>query len=893
MRNKIYSAILLLALFPVSRASAYGDGTVVEGGSSAEILSEELIAGGVNSIADALYGKLPGLFAMQTSSGTKFYIRGQQTLSDNGIIVLVDGFERPADNLRPEEIESVTVLRDAAAVALYGFRGVNGVLSIKTKRSRTEGLKVDAGYEHYTATPFRIPEMAAAYDYALALNSARAGDGLSPYYDEAALNAFRDGSDPGRYPDVDWMEESLRDFSHADRVFAGFEGGGKKLDYYVMLNLHDERGLVDRDLVKTSPYPVQFVGNKASVRTNIDVRITPNTEMKLNVAGMIAATNKPHGVDESSLMKTLYMLPSAAFPVKTDDGSWGGDYFWKDANPVANITATGYDRTNVWNLMSDVELRQDLKGWTPGLSAKVRMGYDIYAEFKEDRYTGFQYNTDMGNKAGDLKFGRYLNWQYRRTNLTASVDYDRTFGDHNCSFSLGYAFQNHSSSWQNNTFFRHNLSLTMHYAYASKYFADVILVGSGSNRSAINGNYAFSPTLALAWLVSGESALKDTAVDNMKLRLSAGILHNDWFPDMDMLNRNFAAGAGGSYIYGNNTQVWGLKEGRLAMSDPKLERAAKFNIGWDLGLWNVLDFSIDGYYQIRDRIVVSSDQIVSDVLGVDAPYTNDGRMDSFGTDISLSCRLPFKNGSFSAKAMASYADNVVYEMNESDFLYETARRTGLSKDQFMGWEAVGFYKDEADIESSPVATFGTVRPGDLKYKDQNGDRIIDENDRIAIGYNNVVPQWYFSLDLGVEFHGVGLRALFQGAAGYTAYLSVPGVYRPIVDNANISMHYLQNVWTPSTPDAKYPRLTTLSSSNNYRHNSVWLQDASFIKLRQLELYYDICGKWMEKTGIDRLKVFLSGFNLFSLDKIRIMDPEGVNVGMPADKVFTVGLSVTF
>lgn len=891
--KKIYTAIILILAFPICHAFAYGDENTVTGASSAKILSEDLISHGVNSVADALYGKLPGLFVMQTSSGPKFYIRGQQTLTDNGIIILVDGFERPIDNLRPEEVESVSVLRDAAAVALYGFRGVNGILSIKTKRSRTKGLKVGAGYEHYMTSAFRIPEMASAYDYANAVNMARANDGLPVYYGEAALSAFKDGSDPELYPNVDWIDASLRDFGHADRVFADFEGGGKRLNYYVMVNLHDERGLIDKNLVKSTSYPVQFVKSRANIRTNMDVQITPLTTMKLNVAGMIAATNKPHGTDASSLMKTLYTLPSAAFPIKFKDGSWGGDYYWKASNPIANITATGYDQTNVWNLMSDVEVRQNLNDWTEGLSAKVRLGYDAFAEFKEDRYTGFQYNGDMGNKAGDLKFSRYLNYQYRRTNLTASVDYDRTFGLHHCNFSLGYAFQNHSSSWQNNTFFRHNLSLVMHYDYDSRYFADVLLVGSGSNRSVINGKYAFSPTVALAWMISNEQALKGTAVNEMKLRLSAGILHNDYFPYPDMTNQNFASGAGSSYIYGNNTQVWGQREGRLPLAHPQLERASKFNIGYDIGVFNALSFSVDGYYQIRDRIIVSSDDKVSDILGVEAPFDNKGRMDSYGADISLGYKTRFDGGFFSAKAMASYAKNIVHEMNEADYLYHTARKTGHAKDQFMGWEVAGFYKDGQDILDSPLSSFGTVKPGDLKYKDQNSDNVIDDNDRIAIGYDNVVPKWYFSLDLAAEFYGVGIQALFQGAACYTAYLSVPGVYQPIVNNWNISEHYLQNVWTPENTAAKYPRLSTGSPSNNHRQNSLWLQDASFLKLRQLSVYYNFPERWMDKIKIDNLRLFLSGYNLFSIDKIKIMDPEGVNTDMPANRVFTAGLSVTF
>lgn len=297
----------------------------------------------VRSMADALYGRLLGLNGKQTTTGANFTIRGLQTITDNGIIVLVDGLERPIDMIRPEEVESVSILKDAAAIALYGYRGINGVVNIKTKRGTVSGLQVNASYEHIFTTPFRLPKQANAYDYATALNTARLNDGLSPYYNAYEVEAFRTGDQPFLYPDVDWKKLALREHGNIDIYHLDFNGGGEKMKFFAMFNLQNDNGLLNNSAANVNDYSTQFKNHKANIRTNLDISLGRNTKLELGLLGVLGATNRPHGISQSNLMSTLYRLPSAAFPVKTEDGIWGGDTSWGGINPIAQIQATGYD----------------------------------------------------------------------------------------------------------------------------------------------------------------------------------------------------------------------------------------------------------------------------------------------------------------------------------------------------------------------------------------------------------------------------------------------------------------------------------------------------------------------------------------------------------------------
>lgn len=903
---KIKYLLLYFLLFPIC-LSAGNDRT----SAISSISGESIAKAPVRSLEDALIGRLSGLNAVYTSSGVEFTIRGLQTLSDNGIVILVDGYERPLTMLRTEEIESVSVLKDAAATAIYGYRGVNGILSIKTKRGYGKGLYVNAGYEHLFNTAMRIPKTVGAYSYASALNEARSNDGLPPYYSEAALEAFRTGSMPDLFPDVDWRSEILRNTGHTDVFYADFSGGSDKLKYYAFFNLQFDNGLLKK--FSGLPYPVQFKDNRAEVRANIDADVSPTTKLSVNIAGYLGAENSPHGMPENELMSTLYRLPSAAFPVRTPDGMWGGDYYWKDINPVARITATGYDQTNSRMLLADAQIIQDFSFIVKGLSARVRAGFDTFSEFMEQRVTGFEYNRDYpifnpdgsigdvfrpangGNKSGDLTFSHYVNSHWRRTNFDADITYKGQTGNNAYSAILMYSLQNMSGAGVDNTFFRHNLSLVLGYAFKKSIDLSLSLTSSGSNRNFKACRYAVSPVISLSWDISKEDFMRRyKSVDILQLRASAGVLHNDFLPQVNITQQNFAASAG-SFIYGSeNTQVWGAKEGFLPTINPRIERAFKYNIGFDAGFFKSLRFGIDAYFQNRDRIFVSSTPSLPSVTGVEGPYVNAGKVFSYGVEFSADYEYIRNEFRFAVSGLFSFNRNRIRNTIERADISQNASRIGHSLDQFFGLEATGFFVDENEISSSVLHSFSQVRPGDVMYKNQNEDNIIDANDEIPLRFGKT-PEIGFSLNLGFSYKGIGIDAMFQGAANYSTYLSVPGIHFPLVNNANVSSDYLDKCWRPdgSNPNPVYPRLTSKASLNNYRPNSIWIANAAFLKLRYLDLYYDFPQSVVRKLRMENLRIFARGMNLFSVDGIRNMDPESVGTGMPVSRTMSLGIAVNF
>ncbi len=903
---KIKYILLLFLLLPLS-LRADDDRT-----SARSCISGEAIANvPVKSLDEALIGRLAGLNAVQTSSGVEFSIRGLQTLSDNGIVILVDGYERPITMLRPEEIESVSVLKDAAATAIYGYRGVNGVLSVKTKRGDKNGFAVNAGYEHLFNTAMRIPKTVRSYDYALAMNEARANDGLAAYYSEAELEAFRTASHPELYPDVDWRAETMRNLGHTDIVYADFSGGTDKLRYYSFFNLQFDNGLLKKQT--SLPYPVQFKDNRAELRANIDADVSRSTKLSVNLAGYLGATNNPHGMTRQDLMSTLYRLPSAAFPVKVSDGVWGGDFYWKDENPVARIRSTGYDQTNSRTLLADLQLTQDFGFILKGLTAEARVGFDSYSEFMEKRSTGFEYNRDYpqlnpdgspaevfrpangGNKSANLSFSHYLSSHWTRANLDADISYNGHTGDHGYDASLLYTFCNMSSSGANNTFYRHNLSLLLGYSFKKTLDFNLSLTASGSNRNFTACKYALSPVLSMSWNIAEEKFMAGVkAVDLLRLRASAGILHNDFLPQVNLTQQNFASYSG-PFLYGSeNTQVWGVKEGFLPTENPQIERAFKYNLGFDLGLFKSLTFNIDAYFQNRDRIFVSSTASVPSVLGVDGPYLNAGQVFSYGVEMSTRYEYSVNDFRFLVSGIFTFNRNRIQKTIERADISENASRIGQAVDQYFGLETMGFFKDDAEIASAPLHTFSPLRPGDVKYCDRNGDNMIGSNDEVPLKYGKT-PEIFFSLNLGFSYKGVGLDAMFQGVGNCSTYLSVPGIHVPLVNNNNLSKDYLENCWRPdgSNANAKYPRLTSVSSANNYRPNSIWIVNAAFLKLRYLDIYYDFPASVLKHLKMEKLRVFVRGMNLFSIDGIGNMDPEAVDTGMPINRSVSLGMSVKF
>ncbi len=883
--------------------------------SSMTIYAEDLLKTGAVNLQDALYGRLLGLNAFKNGGfsgddnyGASFSIRGVQTTTENDILILVDGIERPIDRLDINEVESVTVLKDAAAVALYGYRGVNGVLSVKTKRGR-EGFSIDVGYDHKFEFKPDLPAMVDAYTYANALNQARANDNLSPAYNAYELDAFKNQTYPYVYPNVNWADETMNDIASEDRVYLGINGGNNKLKYYASLNYTDARGLM-KDLKPIEDYSTKLRYSKANIRTNVDYQATSTTQLQINAVASFIETTRPDQLSAYDLFNTYYTLPSSAFPVRTEDGIWGGNSTYGGMNPVAKIQSSGYLKNHNRSLYADAKLTQDFGFWLEGLSASVRVAYDNYSSISEQKKKGFEYGSDRftydangnitgttrytaGDKVSNLQWAKWLNRQWRRSNFVFTVDYKKAFENSNLNASLIYAVDAYSTDGQHNTFNRANWSAYVHYDWMDRYVADLALVLSGSNRTYPQ-KFAFSPTLSLAWIASNENFLKDVeAIDLLKVRASGGIQHSDYVPRVGIAFEDYIGR--GNFFYGNSySEAWGQFLYYMPNPNFKKETANKFNIGADLKLWKSLNFTADFYYQRRSNILLEDGGLNSEVLGLPAGYTNWGIVDSRGVELGVNYQKDFSDFRLSLGALFSYGDSELKKWIETP-AYPYLSVVGHPVNQEFGLEAVGFFKDQAEIDdpSTPRHEFGFVYPGDIRYKDQNGDGVINENDVVAMG--NPYPKINYSFTVGFEYKGLGIDLLFQGTGKHTKFLNVAGMFRPITNNVNLSEHYWANCWQPGADNTNvlYPRLSTQQSNNNNRNSSVWLADASFLKLRNCEIYYNLPSSLLENIFVKSARIYVQGENLLSFSPFDAMDPENLDTDYPILKAVNIGIKVQF
>ena len=887
-------------------------------GAVSTVYAENIDKSSAFSIGNSLYGNVLGLTTMQSTGVVweqmpSMYIRGLKTLNgNNGILLVVDGLER--DNnwqalkyITPEEVESVSVLRDAAALALYGYRGVNGVVNIVTKRGKYDTREINFSYDHAFNYMTRKPELADAYTYASALNEALTNDGKQVRYSQNELNAFKNGTSPYLYPNVNWWEEVFRDRGASDIATLSFRGGSTKMRYYTMMNLQNNRGFI-KNFDTNADYSTQEKYSKANFRTNLDIDLSPKTKMQANIMGILNEFSRP-GMGSDNLISKLYQLPSAAFPIRTESGLWGGNTTWgENWNPVALTEGRAYSKGHTRGLYADMSLRQDLSSLTKGLGASVRIGYDNLASYWENHTKGYKYGMASvaswenglpiageeitGGKDTEMSGDSKLDWQYRAFNFQMNVDWQRQFGVHSLYSMLLYTYKYDNAKGINNTFYRQNAGWYTHYGFKNRYFADFTLMASACNLLAPDHRWNVSPTVGLAWLISNEKFMQSqNVVDFLKLRASFGMLNTDNIPGNGYWNET--VGGGNGYPINNNFGGdGGWHEGRLASVNGTTEKAYKYNAGVDATLFKGLTLTVDGFYERRSDIWVSSDGQNSAVLGASGSYVNAGIVDSWGTEIGANYYKKMGNVELNLGGTFTYNRSKIIEMLEEPAAYDYTRSTGNPVGQIFGLQAIGYFVDQADIDNSLPQQFGPVKAGDIKYKDMNGDKVINSDDRVAMGYNSTCPEIYYSFSLGLEWKGLGFSAQFQGVGNYTAILSGT-YYHPLVDNTTISNYVYRNRWTPETPNARFPRLTTETVDNNLQTSSLWLADRSFLKLRNCEVYYKLPSSWLNRFWVKNAKVYVRGVDLLCFDSIDQLDPEAMNNSYPATRSIHVGLSVGF
>lgn len=888
-------------------------------------------------VGNALFGQIQGLRVFQNAGHLPeermptLSIRGRATTQDASILILIDGAERPLDGVLPEEIESITILRDAAAKARYGQHGGNGVMLITTKRGSKGDTRFTATVEQGITEPTRLPSFLDAAGYAKAENEARINDGLPPLYSDAAIGYFQSGEYPYLFPNVNWLDEILANNGYFSRYNFNFTGGNDITNYFVSLNYQNEEGLY-KNTNTNDDYSTQIRYDKFNIKTNLDIRLTPTTTARVNMGGYIGISKQPatpgarSSGDSYVMGNTTYYdyvrgsnrdivldafaVPAAAFPVKNEDGTWGGTN-QRGNNPVAEICDMGYDRNHIRSLYNELSLKQDLNSIVEGLTAEVFGSYYNRADFWENKTKTFEYKevipildatgsitnieSRMLGQETDLTPVRYSGDLQRTSySLRGTLDYSRIFGEHAVN-AWAVAEQEQYDYHVINGVYRYcNFAANAHYVYAGKYFIDGTLSYSGTNRIQDHKDrYGFFPAIAGAWMLSRESFMQRVdIVDMLKLRASFGLVGNGLIGISEMTSNKY--GGGYSFYLGDTyTGQSTTRETSLGIAHKKFETSVESNLGIEATLFDKLDLNAELFFVDRKNIFVPAAGQYSTILGLIPQAVPEGEVKNRGYELQATWSDQVGDFGYYFTAMFSKYQNKIIDQNEEYRPYDYMKRTGHSIGQYFGWESAGFFQTEADIASRPKQLFGDVKPGDVIYNDKNDDDYVDDYDQTAIGYA-WEPEVYYSFSLGFAWKGFEVSAQFQGLANASTYLSTAHIFWPLVGDDNISTWY-KNYWSPDNPNnakAELPRLSK-SSDNNYRTNDIWVRDRSFLKLRYAEIAYSLPQSLLGHIKLQNVKVYLRGRDLASFDKIKYIDPENQGTYYPSLRNYNIGVSIKF
>lgn len=884
------------------------------------ISGDVLLKNSTKTINDALYGLIPGLMVKQNTGWTdsaELMVRGGGSLTSRNPLIVVDGIPRDIKYLNLADIENISVLKDGAATALWGTRGANGVVAITTKRGQYAKTDIDINYTYGIGLPINQPDFVDGYTYAMMKNEALYYDGLPLQYDKSALEAFKYGTDRDIYANTDWQKEALRNHSVNNQLNIAFRGGGKRMRYYSSINYKNDYGILDKGLTDYSDrYNSQMKKYDLNARINLDVDVTPYTKASLSMFGLLREENRPNK-SESEIFSSLYHVPSAAFPVHTSTGMWGSNYMFKK-NPIAQIADVGYYRTDRRMLQADMRIFQDLSLLTKGLRAELGVAYDndaIYRDIGTKTYAYEvctpvylpamgEYETQrevFNDDGGALSIDNgWLDGQYIRAVLDAKIGYDRAFGRHAVNGTLQYRQESYTPMGRNNTRKRQSFIATGGYNYDNRYMVDVVVNQSGTSVLSDGDKYRTYPAISAAWVLSNEQFMKNSFIDLLKIRASWGRSGNDNIGyDLD---ERYWEGTGGFLVQNppvNPGAGGGLHPGALPIDNLTIEMADKYNVGLDVQLFNNrLSLTADAFYDKRQDMLVSSNDKFSSAIGTGIPQQNIGRMNSKGFDMSVMWQDNLrKDFNYYVGGTFSFLKTEIEENGEGYRPYDYLYKKGDAYYQCYGLEAIGYFRDDKDIKNSPKQMFSDVRPGDIKYKDQNNDGRIDDYDVVKIGYSSVLPRMYYGINLGFEYKGFGVDAFFQGVSKLSKMLNVQSVYWPLRNNnSNLSTWYLKDKirWMEGTEDiANAPRLTTLDNANNFRSSTQWLENGAYFKLRNLNVYYNLPQKWANAMKMDKCQIYVRGNNLFSLDHIKYMNCEDFSINYPDMTSVYFGVNINF
>lgn len=872
------------------------------------------------SLNNMLGGRVAGVISLQSSGEpgkniSEFWVRGIGTFGANSsALVLIDGLEGRLSDVDPADVESFSILKDASATAVYGVRGANGVVLVTTKRGQTDRLRITARANFTVAQMKHLPDFVDAYGYAKLANEARVVSNMTPLYSDMDLNLIKYNLDPDLFPNVNWQDEILNKTSLQQTYYVSAQGGGNVAKYFISLNMSNEGAAYKQD--PNSKYKTNIGYRTYGYRSNLDINVTKTTALYFGVDGFISSTGKPGGASTDY----VWYQQAALTPLTIPTMYTGNVYPCYDQDiysPYVLLNATGMGKDEEFKNMATLAINQDLSMITPGLKIRVQGALNTTVKKNEMRSIYPEmYNATERDVNGDLKLikkrdqqaviyteGKYF---WRKLHFETMINYERLVADNHRFTGLIYYYM----SDEGDTGYEveeslkaiprryQGLSSRITYGYKDTYFIDGNFGYTGSENFEPGRQFGFFPSVSLGWVPTQYKFIQEKLpwLNFLKIRGSYGTVGNDRitdkrFPYLTQMDALAGTGWGAS--------MWGVTERVMGSDNLKWERAIKANIGVEGKLFNEkVDFVVDFFNDQRNGIFQQRTNI-PDYVGIPVgfPFGNVGKMRSYGSDGNISFTQSInKDLYFTLRGNYTYSTNEVKEWEENNLPYDYLFRKGWPHNVRRGFIALGLFKDEEDVKYSP-AQFGTIKPGDIKYKDVDGNGVINDDDKVPLSFSNY-PRFMYGFGGELTYKNWTFNILFKGTGRVdvfrTAIADGNGRLNDegwIPFNNGKTGNVLQlvadqsNRWTPASysgdpstenPDAMFPRLTYGRNENNTKLSTFWMDNARYLRMEEIGVTYRLnAGKFLRQLGVSSMDFQLIGYNLavWSNMKVKMYDPE--------------------
>ena len=911
-------------------------------GAISTVHGEELEKAPVANLTQTLAGRMPGLITQETFSelsraNTNLYVRGLSAGRAGGPLVIIDGIicaynsNQTLEYITANEIQSITLLKDASTQALYGIQGANGLLVITTKRGRKGPLQIKTRFDQSVQQVTTKPAFINSGDYAEMRNQAAFNDGLGANYlfSQAQIAGYRSGQDPVLYPNNNWYKYYMKDFATMQRASANVTGGNDKVLFFSNINFMHQGGQFKTDQERYNPNANNIWIN---YRSNIDMNLNKYLKAFIRLSGNVKRERTP-GVGNADVYSSIFQIPPTTYGPVTQpvmDGSGevldpGGKVITTErveSPTYGMLNRTGYVRHTVTNITSQFGLDLDMGFLTKGLnltgvlayqtnsvgSLATKQDYERYVQGSDSTGVGFIKKGAQNNTP--LAYSKSHSYYYHLT-YNVAMNYKRDFGRHSLG-AMAYMFYQNLTKAENDSarmlpYNRVSSGFEVSYGFDNRYLLKLDMGYSGSEQYARSSRYITTPAISGAWVLSNEAFLKNNSrVSNLKLRASYGKTANDEsglarYAYLD--NVTVAGGGKVSYLQYN------VVEGQVGNPNIQAEVSRKQNYGIDLGLFNAWSLSVDVFKERMNNMIVSALSTVPLYQGIpldNYPRLNTGVFENKGIDISLNySKVLNKDLMIYGGGFISYNKNKIISRNEALKTKDYAFRKweeGYSFGQKFGYlvdysNGNGFFNSQSEIDNSNLAYgFGTPRPGDLKYRDLNSDGKIDERDKAPVG-TGMLPAMIYAISGGIKFKNFDLSLLFQGVGDYASVQSGQGIFETDYDGVFGSLH--RNAWTPERyangENITAPALS-LAKTVNQESSNYYLYNRAYLRLKNAELAYTLPATLSRTIMAEKIRILISGQNLITWDKMKSKDfgPEGGGYAtFPVYRVFNAGISVIF